>query len=135
MPVVTPVRASMLTVNAVPRAGRGGRGPTIIGSSSARPALRSSVRQMSPRPNFAMKLIASAAAITRITIGGHPQRVVQVALVLAVLVVDEDHHLALAREHVSRSPPDGAPARWCARACAGRASPKRRALVGDLVEG
>ncbi|MEZ4393520.1 MAG: hypothetical protein R3A48_20820 [Polyangiales bacterium] len=62
IPVETPSRASMLTVNAVPREAR--FFSTIIGrrSSSQRSSVR--VRQMRPRACFAMKLIASGVTFS-----------------------------------------------------------------------
>ena len=60
MPVVTPSRASIETVNAVPC------GASFFGviGGSPRSSQRSAVRQrqMRPRPSFAMKLIASGVA-------------------------------------------------------------------------
>ena len=67
MPVVTPVAASIDTVNAVPCGVRLSR--TICCRPSWRQRSSVSVRQISPRPYLAMKLIASgvtnSAAITR----------------------------------------------------------------------
>ena len=64
MPVVTPSAASTLTVNAVPSGGPFLPGGCIIGSSSRStcPAVR--VRQIRPRPNLAMKLMASGVTIS-----------------------------------------------------------------------
>src|SRR6185295_106654 len=59
IPVVTPVRASMLTVNAVPSGGPFLPGADIIGRSRRATCSSSSVRQMRPRPCMAMKLMAS----------------------------------------------------------------------------
>ena len=86
MPVVTPSRASTETVNAVPS---GASLWSVIGrrpSSSARSSVRQ--RQISPRACVAMKLIASGVA--------NWAAIVEVALVLAVRVVDDDDHAALA---------------------------------------
>src|SRR5512141_496542 len=58
MPVVTPRRASIETVNAVPRGGPPARA-CCRGSSSLSARASVSVRQMRPRPWRAMKLIAS----------------------------------------------------------------------------
>src|SRR5581483_8753934 len=67
MPVVTPLAASIETVNAVPSGERLSR--TISGRFSCRQRCSVSVRQISPRPCFDMKLIASgvtnSAAMTR----------------------------------------------------------------------
>ncbi|MBV6476229.1 MAG: hypothetical protein MOGDAGHF_01814 [Rhodocyclaceae bacterium] len=67
MPVVTPSAASMESVNAVPCGERLSR--TISGRLSWRQRASVRVRQIRPRPNFAMKLIASgvtySAARTR----------------------------------------------------------------------
>ena len=57
MPVETPSAASMVTVKLVPCTDR--LDATISGSSSRRQRSSVSVRQMSPRPKRAMKLIAS----------------------------------------------------------------------------
>ena len=87
MPVVTPCRASMLTVNAVPSGGPRAPGRRHHRQArGARSAPRSSVRQMRPRPCVAMKLMASGVT--------NCAAMREVALVLAVLVVDEDDHLA-----------------------------------------
>ena len=84
MPVVTPSAASIDTVNAVPflsplRA-------VIGGSCSRAQRSRVSVRQIRPRPKRAMKLIAGRIDM----VGGQDQ----VAFVLAVFLVDQDHHAA-----------------------------------------
>ena len=76
----------MLTVNAVPSGGPLRPGSCIIGSSRRSTCSSVRVRQMRPRPWVAMKLMASGVTNSR----GHAE----VALVLAVLVVDEDDHLA-----------------------------------------
>ena len=85
MPVVTPERASMLTVNAVPS---GGRLPGRLHHGEPSRSICSSVnvRQMRPRPCLAMKLMASAVA--------NSAAMQEIALVLAILGVHEDHHLA-----------------------------------------
>ena len=61
IPVVTPSRASMLTVNAVWKGDLLSR--TIIGSCSLSINSGVRVRQTSPRPYFAIKLIASGVTI------------------------------------------------------------------------
>jgi hypothetical protein len=81
MPVVTPSRASIETVKAVSVA-RLVLGSVISGRPSSVAALAREARQISPRPCLAMKLIASGV--------GELRRDVEVALVLAVLVVDDD---------------------------------------------
>ena len=67
IPVVTPRRASIETVKAVPK--RAVLSAAIGGSPSARTFSSSSVRQISPRPCLAMKLTAAgvtaSAAIVR----------------------------------------------------------------------
>ena len=86
MPVVTPWRASMLTVNAVPSGGPGAAG-------------RLHHRQLEPLDLLLGEREADEApavgrhevdGVGRDELGGHRQ----VALVLAILVVDEDDHLA-----------------------------------------
>jgi hypothetical protein len=84
MPVVTPSAASIETVKAVPilvplRA-------TMGGSCRRSQRSRVRVRQIRPRPKRAMKLIGFG----RDVVGGQDQ----VALVLAVFLVDQDHHAA-----------------------------------------
>ncbi len=80
----TPSRASMDTVNAVPKPELFSESGTIIERFSRSSWFSVMGRQISPRPNFAMKLTAS---------GGHGVgRHAQVTLVLTILVVDEDHH-------------------------------------------
>src|SRR3984957_17113641 len=59
MPVVTPWRASMLTVKAVPSEGPLRPGGCIIGSLIRSTCSSTSVTQMRPRPCVAMKLMAS----------------------------------------------------------------------------
>ena len=87
MPVVTPSRASIETVKAVHAAASGCC--DINGSAAASARSGVSARQIRPRPCLAMKLIASGVAIC----AGNDQ----VALVLAVLVIDQDEHAAIAR--------------------------------------
>ena len=87
MPVVTPSRASIETVKAV--SCREEFDAAISGSPSASSRSPGSARQISPRPCVAMKLIGVRRA--------HLRRDHQVALVLAVLVVDQDEHPAVAR--------------------------------------
>ena len=86
MPVVTPSRASIETVKAV-----WWRVPlfcAISGRPSCSTRSRVSARQIRPRPCLAMKLMASGVA--------HLRGDDEVALVLAVLVVDQDEHPAVA---------------------------------------
>ena len=87
MPVVTPSRASIETVKAV-----ASRGSFALRhqrqAELARSARRVSARQIRPRPCLAMKLIGGGVAELR--------RDHEVALVLAVLVVDQDEHPAAA---------------------------------------
>ncbi len=85
MPVVTPSRASIDTVKAV--WWRDAFCLDISGSRSC--SIRSPVmaRQIRPRPKRAMKLIAVGC--------GALGRDDQIALVLPVLVVDQDEHAAL----------------------------------------
>src|SRR5580704_16522387 len=59
IPVLTPWRASMLTVKAVPRAGPRRPGDSIIGSLRRSICSSVSATQMRPRPCVAMKLMAS----------------------------------------------------------------------------
>ncbi len=82
MPVVMPSRASIDTVKAVEW--RLALCRAIGGRPSRATCAESSARQISPRPCLAMKLIAAASANS----AGDDE----VALVLAVLVVDEDEH-------------------------------------------
>ena len=88
MPVVTPWRASMETVNAVPSGGPLRPGDASSAARGGRRAPRRASRQMRPRPCMAMKLMASGVTISA--------AMHEIALVLAVLVVDEDDHLARA---------------------------------------
>ena len=84
MPVLTSCLASIDTQNAVSNGVVLALTASGISSSSSRwPVID---RQISPRPCFAMKLIASGVTF----VGGHRQ----VAFVLAVLVVDDDDHPA-----------------------------------------
>ena len=84
IPVVVRPRASIETVKAVPKFDV--FSSTIGGSSSASQRSSVSARQISPRPSRAMKLIASAVTFSA---GEH-----EIALVFAVLVVDDDDELS-----------------------------------------
>ncbi len=84
MPVVMPSAASIDSVKLVRRSRSVSL--TISGRRSCVQRSRVSVRQIRPRPKRAMKLMSSG----RTQLGGHQQ----VAFVLAVLVVDDDDHLA-----------------------------------------
>ena len=86
MPVVTPVRASMLTVNAVPSGGPLRPGACIIGSSSW--STCSSVEREADEPAPVHR--HEVDGLGRDLVGGHRE----IAFVLAVLVVDQDDHLA-----------------------------------------
>ena len=59
MPVVTPARASMLTVNAVPSSGPVRPALCIIGRPRRETCSSVRVTQMSPRPKVAMKLMSA----------------------------------------------------------------------------
>ena len=87
MPVATPSRASIDTVNAVRVRASFWRAMYSSRSWSAR--WRVSDRQMRPRPCLAMKLMTSGVAICA--------GIDEVALVLAVLGVDQDDHAAVAQ--------------------------------------
>ena len=87
MPVVTPSRASIETVNAVCR--RASLRSVIGGRLSSAQRCGVSVRQMRPRPYFGHEV----DLLGRRELGRHRE----VALVLAVLVVTDDDHLALAQ--------------------------------------
>ena len=84
MPVVTPSRASIVTVNGVSCADSFLAAISSSPSSSQRSGV--SARQIQPPAWRVMKLIASGVT----NCGRHHE----VALVLAVLVVDDDDHLA-----------------------------------------
>ena len=86
MPVVTPRRASMLTVNAVPNGALLPLRADCSGSSSASTLLLGE-RQAD---EAAAVLGHEVDGLGRDLLGGHDE----VALVLAILVVDEDDHLA-----------------------------------------
>ena len=64
MPVVTPSRASIEIVKAVPRGAEFSASGTIISRCSRRSWSGSMGRQISPRPYFAMKLIASGVTFS-----------------------------------------------------------------------
>ncbi len=88
MPVVTPRRASMLTVNAVPRAG-----PLASGGLHHRQLEAFDLLLVEGHADEAPPVRGHEVdGLGRHELGGHGQ----VALVLAVLVVDEDDHLARA---------------------------------------
>ena len=87
MPVVTPRRASMVTVNAVPKGGRRAARPAALQRQLERVGLLLGERQAD---QAAAVLGHEVDGLGRDLLGGHGQ----VALVLAVLVVDEDDHLA-----------------------------------------
>ena len=72
MPVVTPSRASIETVKAVPSAGARCAAPSAAGAA-ARSARAVSVRQIRPRPCVAMKLIASGVTRSRGEDRGRPR--------------------------------------------------------------
>ena len=82
MPVVTPVRASTETVNGVPKCGA--CSPLVHHHRKLQlfEALFGHRQQISPRPYFAMKLMASGVT--------NCAAMHEVAFVLAVLVVDDD---------------------------------------------
>jgi hypothetical protein len=84
MPVVTPSAASIETVKAVPCWALLSR--TISGRSSWRQRASVSVRQIRPRPILGHEV----DRLGRAMFGGDDE----IAFVLAVLVVDQDHHAA-----------------------------------------
>ena len=86
MPVVTPWRASMLTVNAVPSGGPDAAGRLHHRQLEALDLLLGQREADEPAPVRRHEV----DGVGRHELGGHRQ----VALVLAVLVVDEDDHLA-----------------------------------------
>ncbi len=84
MPVVTPSAASIEIVKFV--VWRTSVLLTINGRRSCSHRARVSVRQINPRPYFAMKLMSSA----RTFVAAHDE----IAFVLALLVVEDHDHLA-----------------------------------------
>ena len=86
MPVVTPSRASIETVNAVPS---GASFRSVIGRSASSSA-RSSVRHRQIEPTGVRRHEIDRIGRREL------RRDRQVALVLAILVVDDDDHPALA---------------------------------------
>ena len=87
MPVVVPSRASIETVKAVRRTSV--LRATIIGRSSSSSLSPTTGRQMMPLVCRSMKPTCSGVAVSA--------AMNQVALVLAIFVVDHDHHLAVCR--------------------------------------
>ena len=98
IPVVMPRRPSMLTVNAVCR------GERLSAAIIVRPELRDALLGQRQADEPAPLARHEVDRLGRDQIGGHHQ----VALVLAILVVDEDHHPAGADLTRSRArPPRG----------------------------